>query len=114
MSGIGIFAIVYFGMGFNHNIYVFMGLFALYGIYAAATEGVSKAWISNITDKNDIATAIGTYSAFQSVCTMLASSLAGLIWYQFGSNATFIVTGTASVLILLYFVFMTNEKNNGA
>lgn len=114
MSGIGIFAIVYFGMGFNHNIYVFMGLFALYGIYAAATEGVSKAWISNITDKNDIATAIGTYSAFQSVCAMLASSLAGLIWYQFGSDATFIVTGTASVLILLYFVFMTNEKNNGA
>ena len=110
VSGIGIFAIVYFGMGFNHNIYIFMALFALYGIYAAATEGVSKAWISNITDKNDIATAIGTYSAFQSVCTMLASSLAGLIWFQFGSNATFIVTGVASVLILLYFVLFTKEK----
>lgn len=110
ISGTGIFAIVYFGMGFNHNIYIFMGLFALYGIYAAATEGVSKAWISNITDKNDIATAIGTYSAFQSVCAMLASSLAGLIWFQFGSNATFIVTGVASVLILLYFVLFTKEK----
>jgi MFS family permease len=110
ISGIGIFTIVYFGMGFNHNIYIFTGLFALYGIYAAATEGVSKAWISNITDKKDIATAIGTYSAFQSVCTMLASSLAGLIWYQFGSDTTFIVTGAASVLILFYFVFVTNEK----
>jgi hypothetical protein len=33
-------------MGFNQNIYVFAGIFALYGIYAAATEGVSKAWIS--------------------------------------------------------------------
>jgi hypothetical protein len=27
-------------MGFKQNIYVF-GIFALYGIYAAATEGVS-------------------------------------------------------------------------
>jgi MFS family permease len=77
VSGIGIFAIVYFGMGFNHNTYVFIGLFALYGIYAAATEGVSKAGISDITDKKDIETAIGTFSAFQNFYSMLASSLAG-------------------------------------
>jgi hypothetical protein len=37
-------------MGFNHNRY-FFGLFALYGIYAAASEGISKAWISNISKK---------------------------------------------------------------
>jgi MFS family permease len=108
--GIGVFSIVYFGMGFNQNIYVFAGLFALYGIYAAATEGISKAWISNISNEKDTATAIGTYSAFQSFFTMLASSLAGLIWYQFGANATFIVTGFASILIGLYFIFMTTEK----
>jgi hypothetical protein len=29
-------------MGFNHNRYVFFRLFALYGIYAAASEGISK------------------------------------------------------------------------
>jgi hypothetical protein len=38
-------------MGFNHNRYVFFRLFALYGIYAAASEGISKAWISNISKK---------------------------------------------------------------
>ncbi|WP_072941173.1 MFS transporter [Flavobacterium granuli] len=108
--GVGIFSLVYFGMGFNQNLVVFIGLFTLYGIYAAATEGISKAWISNISDKKDIATAIGTYSAFQSICTMLASSIAGLIWYQFGANVTFLLTGFASILILFYFVFMTQEK----
>jgi MFS family permease len=108
--GIGVFAIVYFGMGFNHNIYIFIGLFALYGIYAAASEGISKAWISNITEKENTATAIGTFSAFQSICTMLASSMAGLIWCQFGPNATFILTGIASVLILLYFVFIPSKN----
>jgi len=104
--GLSIFAIVYFGMSFSSNIYMFAALFFLYGIYAAATEGISKAWISNITDKKDTATAIGTYSGFQSICTMLASSLAGLIWYQFGAGTTFIVTGIATLVVILYFIFL--------
>ncbi len=109
LIGIALFACMYFGMSVNSNIYVFFGLFFLYGIYAAATEGISKAWISNITNKKDTATAIGTYSGFQSICTMLASSLAGLIWFQLGASATFIVSGTATVLIIAYFVFKVKQ-----
>ncbi len=114
LLGISIFAIVYFGMGISNNEYVIVGLFFLYGIYAAATEGVSKAWISNISDKKDTATAIGTYTAFQSVFTLIASSLAGLIWFQFGANATFLITGAATLIVVFYFMFSfedTSDKN---
>lgn len=110
LIGLTLFGCVYFGMSANSNTYVFFVLFFLYGIYAAATEGISKAWISNITPKKDTATAIGTYSGFQSICTMLASSLAGLIWFQFGAAATFVVTGTATVLIIGYFVFKVKKS----
>jgi MFS family permease len=110
IAGLSVFAIVYLGMGLSTDSYVIVGLFLLYGIYAAATEGIAKAWISNITDKKDTATAIGTYSGFQSICTMLASSLAGLIWYRFGASETFMVTGIATVLILFYFVFWVKLK----
>jgi MFS family permease len=110
ISGLSMFVIVYLGMGLSTDSYVIVGLFLLYGIYAAATEGIAKAWISNITDKKDTATAIGTYSGFQSICAMLASSLAGLIWYQFGASETFMVTGIATVLILFYFVFWVKLK----
>lgn len=111
--GLLFFAIVYFGMATNTNTYVFYALFFLYGVYAAATEGISKAWISNITDKNDTATAIGTYSSFQSITTMLASSLAGFIWFQFGASATFLVTGIITILVVLYFTFaLPNTTNN--
>ena len=103
--GISIFSIVYFGMSISINIYLFAGLFFLYGIYAAATEGISKAWISNISDKKDTATAIGTYTAFQSICTMIASTIAGIIWYKFGPGTTFLVTGIATVLVIIYFLF---------
>ncbi|MGZ8541394.1 MAG: MFS transporter [Chitinophagaceae bacterium] len=105
VSGLLLFAIVYFGMSRAAGIYAFVGLFFLYGIYAAATEGVSKAWITNITDKKDTATAIGTYTGLQSICTMLASSIAGLIWYRFGAGSTFMVTGIATLIIIVYFLF---------
>ncbi len=101
--GLILFAVVYLGMAVNTNIYGFLGLFFLYGIYAAATDGISKAWISNISDKKDTATAIGTYSSFQSICTMLASSFAGLIWFKFGASATFIISGSITLIVVAYF-----------
>ena len=106
--GLIVFAIVYFGMSYFSDLYSISALFFLYGIYAAATEGISKAWISNISDKKDTATAIGTYSGFQSIFTMLASSIAGLIWFNFGASATFIIGGFVTVLVVLYFSFFVN------
>jgi len=100
--GLALFSVVYFGMSSNTNLYVFFGLFFLYGIYASSTEGISKAWISNITEKKDTATAIGTFSGLQSICTMLASSLTGLIWFKFGATTTFLITATATIFVVLY------------
>lgn len=108
--GLIIFTIVYVGIGLSNNFYIVGAMFLLYGIYSAATEGISKAWISNICDKKDTATAIGTYTAFQSVLTMIASSLAGLLWYNFGPSLTFIVTGSVSFLVVIYLsIFIKRE-----
>jgi len=107
--GLGIFALVYLGMAVNTNTYVFFGLFFLYGLYASATEGISKAWISNITDAKDTATAIGTYAGFQSICTLLASSLTGLIWFKFGAAVAFITTAIVTLIVLFYFLFVTKS-----
>lgn len=104
IAGLVLFAVVYLGMAANTKLYLFFGLFFLYGIYAAATEGIAKAWITNITDKKDTATAIGTFTGFQSICTMLASSLTGLIWFQFGSTVAFLITGVATIFVAAYFL----------
>jgi MFS family permease len=102
IAGLFLFVIVYLGMATNTSRYLFLGLFFLYGVYAAATEGIAKAWISNITDKKDTATAIGTFAGLQSICTMLASSFTGLIWFQFGGTAAFVTTAIASLLVAVY------------
>ena len=102
VSGLILFAIVYLGMAYAESQLVFLVLFFLYGIYAAATEGIAKAWITNICKKNNTATAIGTYTAFQSLATLLASSLAGLIWFYVGASTTFLLSGIMALVVAIY------------
>lgn len=108
ISGLILFAIVYLGMAFAKSQILFAVLFLLYGVYAAATEGIAKAWITNISSKENTATAIGTYTAFQSIATMLASSIAGVLWFSFGSSVTFVVAGIVTIFISAY---ITRIKN---
>lgn len=110
VSGLLVFSSVYFGMALNTNLYIFFALFFLYGIYAAATEGIAKAWISNISDKKDTATAIGTFSGLQSICTMMASSITGIVWYQLGATVAFLLTAGVAVLVALYFIISVKDK----
>lgn len=111
IMGLLLFAAVYFGMALNSNLYIFFGLFFLYGVYASATEGISKAWISNITGKKDTATAIGIFSGLQSICTMLASSLTGFIWFKFGAATAFILTATMTLIVAAYFLTVPKPVN---
>ncbi len=112
--GLLIFAVVYLGMGQSTNLYQVLALFFLYGIYAAATEGVSKALVSNITNKKDTATAIGTFSGFQSIFTLLASSLAGFIWFQFGAVTMFSISAVAALCVFIYFSFFVKISFNNS
>ncbi len=104
ITGLFIFIIVYAGMGITTELWWFVLLFLLYGIYAAATEGIAKAWISNIADKKDTATAIGTFAGLQSICSLFASTIAGVIWFQLGSLYLFIIAATVSFLVFVYFL----------
>lgn len=108
--GLAIFSIVYLGMAINENLYVFFILFFLYGVYASMTEGISKAWITNVTSRKDTATAIGNYSGFQSLCTMLSSTLTGFIWFQFGGKAAFLATAGMTIFAIIYFIGLPKPK----
>jgi MFS family permease len=112
-GGLVLFAAVYFFMGFASSILVFGILFFLYGIYAAATEGISKALITNISDKDDTATAIGFYTSFASICTLAASSLAGVLWFTIGPKPMFMISGAGTFLAVLYLLFVFRKKVPG-
>ena len=110
LLGFILFAAVYAGFAFQPSIPVIFILFAVYGIYAAATEGVIKAWITNFAHKNNTATAIGFYTSCESICTLLASIIAGALWTFSGSTTTFLVT--AVVALFVFFYFLLGIKGN--
>ena len=114
IGGLGLFVTVYVGMSFSLHLMGYLVLFACYGIYGAATEGISKAWISNLVPSSETATAIGTYSGLQSICALLASSLTGFLWFRFGAAAAFLTTAVITVCVALYLVSIPFSKGNPA
>ena len=112
LSGFILFAVVYGGFAFNPSIPVIFALFFIYGLYAAATEGVIKAWITNLALKENTATAIGFYTSCESVCTLLASIIAGALWTNFGSVYTFISTSAIALIVCIYFLLRIKDKNS--
>ena len=109
LMGVFIFGLVYAGFAFATSLIVLIILFAVYGFYAAATEGIGKAWITNLVDKNEVASAIGSYTALQSIAALLASIFAGIIWTTFGSQTTFILTASMSMLVFIYFILISSN-----
>jgi len=85
----------------------------LYGIYAAATEGIAKAWITNLSHGSNTATAVGFYTSCESICTLLASIITGWLWGAFSSTVAFCTIAIVALFVLVYFVFSYRFKNNG-
>ena len=112
LLGLVLFSVVYFSFAFNQTIPIYLLLISLYGIYAAATEGIAKAWISNVVDKSETASAIGTYAGFQSIAALIASSVGGMLWYYFGFKVTFLVTASATMLAVFYLSSISIKRAN--
>lgn len=110
LFGFILFAAVYSGFAFSPSIGIIFILFSVYGIYAAATEGVIKAWITNLAHQENTATTIGFYTSCESICTLLASIIAGALWTSFGSTSTFITTAGVTGLVFFYFLLRIKAK----
>jgi MFS family permease len=106
ITGLLLFAAVYLLFGTAASTAVIFVAFFIYGIYAAATESIAKAWITNMAHRTNTATAIGFYTSGQSICSLLASALAGLLWSAISSTATFLFPAGAAVLLFFYFLFL--------
>jgi MFS family permease len=109
IAGFLLFAFVYGGFAFSPSVAFIFILFTVYGIYAAATEGVIKAWITNLAHHQNTATAIGFYTSCESICTLFASIIAGTIWSGFGSFYTFLITAIVALLVVCYFLIQQHR-----
>ena len=106
--GLIIFSVVYFGFAFINNIKFIWILFAFYGIYAASTEGVSKAWISDLIPNEQRGSAIGLLTMLTSFSVMIGSFLTGILWDKFGPSIPFLISAIISLVIGVLLVVENN------
>ena len=108
-AGFVLFAIVYGGFAFNPSIAVIFILFFVYGIYAAATEGVIKAWITNFAHKENTATAIGFYTILRKYLHFIGQYYCRCIM-DILSAAFILLLSTAVIAIIVSFIFLLKDQ----
>jgi MFS family permease len=111
IAGYFVYSIVYFGFGITNDTTAIVALFALYGLYSAATDGVQKAYISDITDSNKKGTGMGIYNAMLGITLLPASLIAGVLYDKTGPDVPFYFGATMSfIATLLMILFLVCQK----
>jgi len=110
VGGFLIFSGVYFVLAFiSKSVYIWP-LFAVYGVYIAATEGVGRALVTDMAGPGKRGTALGLYHTAVGLVTFAASLIAGLLWTYVGPSAPFIYGGLTALSAALLFIFFMPLK----
>ncbi|HBY01453.1 MAG TPA: MFS transporter [Rikenellaceae bacterium] len=109
--GYVIYAIVYFGFGATGSVFTIVSLFALYGLYSASTDGIQKAFVSDMVDGNKKGTGLGLYNALLGITLLPASLIAGILYDKVNSSVPFYF-GAATALISAVFMFFLCRKGS--
>lgn len=104
ISGLIIFSIVYLVFAYNTSQFIVWICFALYGIYASSTEGVAKAWVSDLVESGFRGSAIGLLTSLMSFGILSGSVFTGILWDQFGSSIPFMISSAVSVFVAVLLI----------
>lgn len=110
--GMLVFAGVYAGFALAGRPWLLVPLFAVYGLYIAATDGVGKAYAVDLVPLRLRATSVGILGALAGVATLVASAVAGVLWDSVGPWAPFAL-GAAGALLSAA-LFATLPGSDGA
>ncbi|HEY0068552.1 MAG TPA: MFS transporter [Chloroflexia bacterium] len=89
LSGYTVFALVYLGWAVAVEGWNAWVLFLVYGVYAAATEGIGRAFVADIVPQEARGTALGWFGGLVSLAALPANLIAGWLWSTIGPSATF-------------------------
>lgn len=104
-GGLLIFSLVYFFFGFIKNPAFIWVLFPLYGIYIAATDGVSKSYVAEFITEKESGSYFGLYQSAIAVSAFFASWIAGILWYKISPATTFYYGAIMALLAFLMLKF---------
>ena len=99
LVGLCFFVITYLGLSGTFRTTTFMAVLAGYGIFAAFTEGVGKAWVCSLVGADRTATAAGLHATVIALAGTIASPLTGWIWYMHGARTAFLVCASVALVV---------------
>jgi MFS family permease len=101
VSGLLIFMGVYLGFALASHGWQFALLFLVYGLYMGATDGVGKAFAVDLSPGHLKATNLGILGTVTGLCTVLASTFAGVIWDHWGAPMAFVYGAVGAAIAAL-------------
>ncbi|NMC56738.1 MAG: MFS transporter [Eubacteriaceae bacterium] len=116
LFGYLLYSSIYFAFGKSSTGAAVILLFALYGLYSAATDGVQKALVSDIIQDNKRGTALGIYNCIIGVTLLPASVIAGALYEKINYSAPFYfgsaMAFAAFLLMALFYIINKNKLIN--
>jgi MFS family permease len=112
ISGLIVFAAVYIGFSLASRPWHFLVLFGVYGIYMAATDGVGKALAVDLIEPSRKATGLGALGAITGISTVIASTMAGVLWDHWDHLGSFytLLYGAAGAILAMLVLLQVREK----
>jgi MFS family permease len=100
-AGYFVYAIVYFVFALAPSTLAIWFAMAFYGLFYALTNAVLKALIVESVRNEVRGRALGIYSFFTSVTTLLSSVITGALWKVYGASAAFYVSAAIAAVSAL-------------
>lgn len=111
MGGYALYGVVYAAFGFisSENAALLWAFWPLYGVYAAMTEGVEKAFVAKLAPPESRATALGFSQTIVGIGLLPASIIAGLL-FAVQPALPFIFGAATSIAAIIIFGGWVKEK----
>lgn len=106
--GFVVFALVYGGFAFAERPWQLWLLFAIYGIYLAATDGVGKALLAELSPTDSKGAIMGLHGTITGLASFVASLAAGNLWDAYGAKYCFLL-GVGSTVIAAIMLAITSK-----
>jgi MFS family permease len=103
LGGWAVYAATYAAWGLTAGIRWMVGLFLVYGLFYAATEGAERALVADFVASDRRGMAFGWFHLVVGICALPASVIFGFLWKVFGAPVAF---GTSAVLALVASVLL--------
>jgi MFS family permease len=87
LAGWVVYALAYAGFAVARSPLQVFGLFAVYGLFHALTEGPERALVADLAGRAERGRAFGLYHAVTGAMLLPASLLTGLLWQAHGAAA---------------------------